>query len=104
MARNQRKTVVGTVVSDKMDKTITVRVERLEKHPLYKKYVKRFTTYKAHDENNDAGMGDPSDLVASSCHGRAAGASIGGCAPRNAGTSRLEKSPFANAASRTRRS
>ena len=63
MARNQRKTVVGTVVSDKMDKTITVRVERLEKHPLYKKYVKRFTTYKAHDENNDAGMGDRVEIM-----------------------------------------
>lgn len=58
MTRNRRKIVVGRVVSDKMDKTITVRTERLEKHALYKKYLKRFTTYKAHDENNEAAMDD----------------------------------------------
>ena len=57
-ARGQRKTVVGEVVSNKMDKTITVREERLVKHPLYKKYVKRSTKYKAHDEQNAAKEGD----------------------------------------------
>lgn len=56
--RGQRKTVTGLVVSDKMDKTITVREERLVKHPLYKKYVRRATKYKAHDEHNTAHEGD----------------------------------------------
>ena len=56
--RGQRKTVQGRVVSDKMDKTITVRQERLVKHAMYGKYVRRATSYKAHDENNQARMGD----------------------------------------------
>ena len=63
MARNQRKTVVGTVVSDKMDKTITVRVERLEKHPLYKKYIRRSTRLHAHDESNECREGDTVTIV-----------------------------------------
>jgi len=50
--------VTGKVVSDKMDKTITVRQERLVKHPLYGKYIRRATTYKAHDQDNQAKMGD----------------------------------------------
>ncbi len=58
MDRNRRKIVEGDVISDRMDKTIAVRVERLEKHPVYKKYVRRRTVHKAHDENGDAGMGD----------------------------------------------
>jgi len=57
-SRGQRKTIVGEVVSSKMDKTITVREERMVKHPLYKKYVKRSTKYKAHDEQNTAKAGD----------------------------------------------
>ncbi len=57
-ARGQRKTVEGYVVSDKMDKTITVRSERLVKHPLYGKYIRRATIAKAHDENNEAQQGD----------------------------------------------
>lgn len=58
MERNSRKVVVGTVVSDKMDKTITVLVETRKKHPLYKKQVKYSKKYKAHDENEVAKMGD----------------------------------------------
>jgi len=58
MNRNRRKTVVGTVTSDRMQKTITVQIERLVQHPLYKKYVRRFSTYKAHDENDEASKGD----------------------------------------------
>lgn len=56
--RNLRKTQVGKVVSDKMDKTIVVAVEDSVKHPLYKKVVKRTIKFKAHDENNEAGIGD----------------------------------------------
>lgn len=58
MDRNRRKIVDGVVISDRMDKTIAVAVERLEKHPVYKKYVRRRSVYKSHDENGDAGMGD----------------------------------------------
>ncbi len=58
MERNNRKTRVGRVVSDKMDKTITVSVETFVSHPLYKKSVKRTTKFKAHDENNECGIGD----------------------------------------------
>ena len=55
----QKKTMkVGTVISDAMDKTITVQVMRLVQHPRYKKYVKRFTRLRAHDEGNEAGVGD----------------------------------------------
>ena len=56
--RGNRKEVVGVVISDKMDKTIAVKVERLVKHPIYKKFVRRSTTFKAHDENNECGIGD----------------------------------------------
>ena len=56
MERNLRKTRVGLVTSDKMDKTIVVSVTDNVKHPLYKKIVKR--TYKAHDENNECRIGD----------------------------------------------
>ena len=56
--RNLRKTRVGKVVSDKMEKTITVAVEDHVKHPLYGKIVKRTYTLKAHDENNEAKVGD----------------------------------------------
>ena len=61
--RGQQKLVQGTVVSDKMDKTITVRQERTVKHPMYGKYVKRATVYKAHDENNEAGIGDVVEIT-----------------------------------------
>lgn len=56
--RGLRKTRIGKVVSDKMDKTIVVAVEDNIKHPLYKKVVKRTYKLKAHDENNDCGIGD----------------------------------------------
>jgi small subunit ribosomal protein S17 len=54
----QRKTKVGRVVSDKMDKTIVVSVERLARHRLYKRVIRLSTKFKAHDENNDAHIGD----------------------------------------------
>ena len=56
--RNQRKVYTGRVVSDKMDKTITVIVETQKKHSLYGKRVKYSKKYKAHDEQNDAKIGD----------------------------------------------
>ena len=56
--RNLRKTRVGKVVSDKMDKTIVVAIEDSVRHPLYNKIVKRTYRLKAHDENNECGIGD----------------------------------------------
>ncbi len=56
--RNMRKTRVGIVSSDKMDKTITVKVETNVKHPLYGKVVKQTKKLKAHDENNECRIGD----------------------------------------------
>lgn len=56
--RNLRKTRTGTVVSDKMEKTIVVAVKDSVKHPLYKKIIKRTVKFKAHDENNECGIGD----------------------------------------------
>lgn len=58
MERNARKVYRGTVVSDKMDKTITVMVETKKTHPLYGKRVKYSNKFKAHDENNEARIGD----------------------------------------------
>ena len=58
MERNLRKTRVGKVVSNKMDKTIVVAIEDHVKHPLYKKIVKRTYKLKAHDENNECVVGD----------------------------------------------
>ncbi len=52
------RTVSGKVLSNKMDKTITVLIERKVKHPLYGKYIKRSTKLHAHDENNECGIGD----------------------------------------------
>jgi small subunit ribosomal protein S17 len=62
-SRGIRKSKVGMVVSDRMDKTVVVRVERLVPHPVYKKYVKRRTTYKAHDEQNEYRVGDRVEIV-----------------------------------------
>src|SRR5262245_10978804 len=56
--QGKRKTKVGRVVSDKMDKTIVVSVERLARHPLYKRVIRLTTKFKAHDEENDAHVGD----------------------------------------------
>ena len=58
-----RKTRVGTVVSDKMDKTIVVAVEDSYQHPLYKKTMKRTYKLKAHDENNECGIGDTVEVM-----------------------------------------
>jgi small subunit ribosomal protein S17 len=55
---SRRKTKTGRVVSDKMDKTIVVSVERLARHPLYKRVIRLTTKFKAHDETNDAHVGD----------------------------------------------
>jgi small subunit ribosomal protein S17 len=54
----QRKSRQGIVVSDRMDKTIVVQIDEKVKHPVYKKYVRKRVKYKAHDENNNANMGD----------------------------------------------
>jgi len=56
--KGRRKTQIGTVISDKMDKTVTVLVERISKHPIYKKYIRKRAKFKAHDENNVCRMGD----------------------------------------------
>jgi 30S ribosomal protein S17 len=56
--RNMRKTTIGRVVSDKMDKTVVVAVQDSVKHPLYKKIIKRTVKRKAHDEENQCGIGD----------------------------------------------
>ncbi len=58
MDRNKRKTRIGNVVSDKMDKTITVSVEDFVRHPLYGKSVKKTAKFKAHDDNNECKIGD----------------------------------------------
>ena len=63
MERNLRKTRVGVVVSDKMDKTIVVAVKDSVLHPLYKKILKRTKKFKAHDENNEAGIGDRVEIM-----------------------------------------
>ena len=58
MERNERKERIGRVTSNKMQKTITVAVDRKVKHPIYGKFVNRTTKFKAHDEANTAGIGD----------------------------------------------
>ena len=63
MERSNRKVYRGTVVSDKMDKTITVIVETKKTHPLYGKRVKFSKKFKAHDENNEARMGDKVEIM-----------------------------------------
>src|SRR3954462_2979005 len=60
-----RKEKVGRVVSDKMDKTIVVSVERLQRHPLYKRVIRLTTKFKAHDERNEARIGDTVRIVES---------------------------------------
>lgn len=61
--RNDRKTREGIVVSDKMDKTVVVSVVEKYKHPLYKKTVTRIKKFKAHDENNECGIGDRVEIT-----------------------------------------
>ena len=58
MERKERKERIGKVISNKMQKTITVAVDRKVKHPIYGKFVNRTTKFKAHDEENTAGIGD----------------------------------------------
>lgn len=65
MQRGSRRTRVGIVVSDKMDKTVVVRVDRLVKHKIYKKFIKRKVNCKAHDEANSCGVGDKVLIVES---------------------------------------
>lgn len=63
MQDKKRKTVIGEVVSNKMTNTITVNVQKLVKHSRYGKYVRRDTTYKAHDEENKCKIGDKVEIV-----------------------------------------
>jgi small subunit ribosomal protein S17 len=63
--RGIRRQLVGTVVSNKMDKTVTVLVERLVKHRLYHKYIRRRSKFTAHDENNACNMGDKVSVIES---------------------------------------
>lgn len=63
--RGRKKTQVGIIISDAMDKTVVVRVEKLQKHPVYKKYLRRRAKYKAHDENNECRVGDKVIIIES---------------------------------------
>lgn len=63
MERNLRKTRVGVVTSDKMDKTVVVTIQDRVKHPLYNKIVDSSVKYKAHDENNECGVGDRVEIM-----------------------------------------
>ena len=63
MERNLRKERVGLVCSDKMDKTVVVIIEQKSKHPLYKKTITKTVKFKAHDENNECGIGDKVRIV-----------------------------------------
>lgn len=63
VAEKRRKALTGIVISDKMDKTVVVRVTRLAKHPIYKKVMKKHNTFKAHDENNRAKVGDTVRII-----------------------------------------
>ncbi len=65
MAEKTARTLTGSVISDKMDKTITVLVERRVKHPVYGKYIRRSSKIHAHDENNDCNIGDVVTVVES---------------------------------------
>ncbi len=56
--RGNKRTIKGVVVSNKMDKTIVVRSERIVKHPVFHKYIRRYVKYKAHDEENQCKIGD----------------------------------------------
>lgn len=61
--RGHRRIQVGVVVSDKMDKTVVVKVDRLIKHSVYNKYIKRSVSYKVHDENNSSKVGDRVQII-----------------------------------------
>ncbi|MDA8404047.1 MAG: 30S ribosomal protein S17 [Desulfobacteraceae bacterium] len=63
--RGMKRQLVGTVLSNKMDKTVTVGIERTVVHPVYKKYIKRRSKYSAHDEQNACSIGDRVMIIAS---------------------------------------
>ena len=63
MERNLRKTMIGVVTSDKMDKTVVVTIKDRVKHPLYNKIVDKSVKYKAHDESNECGVGDKVQIM-----------------------------------------
>ena len=63
MERNSRKVLRGVVVSDKMDKTIVVKIKTTKSHPLYGRHVKYSEKFKAHDENNEASVGDTVEIM-----------------------------------------
>lgn len=65
MAREQRKVLIGLVTSDKMEKTVVVQVTRMKRHPLYGKVIRRHKRYKAHDEQNQAKVGDTVRIIES---------------------------------------
>ena len=61
--RGSRRTLIGTVISNKMDKTVVVRVERLVQDKRYKKYIRRYSRFMAHDETNDCAEGDQVRII-----------------------------------------
>jgi len=61
--RGRQRTLVGLVVSNKMDKTVVVRVERLVQDPRYKKYIRRYSKFMAHDESNTCSIGDRVQII-----------------------------------------
>lgn len=63
VTRKERKERIGFVASNKMDKTVTVAIERRKQHPMYKRVIKRTKKYKAHDENNECNEGDKVRIV-----------------------------------------
>ncbi len=63
MTKNNRKEKIGIVISDKMAKTISVQVERITRHPEYEKVIRKYSTFKAHDEKNEAKAGDRVRIV-----------------------------------------
>jgi len=63
--KSNKRMIKGIVISDKMDKTIVVKTERLVKHPIFHKYVRRHAKYKAHDENNQCKVGDTVVIIES---------------------------------------
>ena len=63
--REQRKTLTGTVTSDKMDKTVVVAVTTVKRHPVYGKVMRVVKKYKAHDEENECGVGDKVEIIES---------------------------------------
>jgi small subunit ribosomal protein S17 len=63
--KSNKRTIKGIVISDKMDKTIVVKTERLVKHPIFHKYVRRHAKYKAHDEKNQCKVGDTVVIIES---------------------------------------